>query len=68
MIKTWKEWRESLSAKSLEAFEDVCWSPEERLSANEILDHVVRYQGGVATGAEIRVLVAEIYGISLRDL
>lgn len=64
-FRSWADWQERLSAKSLEAFEDCCFEPNEIFSNDEILDRVVRYQGGVACGSEIRVLVAEIYGVLL---
>lgn len=69
MVRTWEEWRYNvLSAKSLEAFENVHWDDKENISADEILDRVVRYQGGVASGSEIRILVEEIYEVSLREV
>lgn len=72
MVKTLKEWKSHLNTRSLEALVEVAeqenWPDELPFSANEILDLVVTYEGGVATGTEIRALVAEIYSVSLCDL
>lgn len=68
MTKTWNEWQNILSSKTLEAFEDVTMYPKMHYTAEDIMDRVVRYRGGVATGTEIRRLVAEIYGVALHGL
>lgn len=67
MFKTVKEWQETLPKSYCEALADL-YHESDVLSANEALDALVEYLGGVTTGYGIRKMVADIYGINLQEV
>lgn len=67
MIKTCEQWKKQLPVSYCEALAEL-HRPNELLTANEVLDSVVAYHGGVASGFEIRCLVANIYEINLEEV
>ena len=70
-MKTNREWILSLSAYHVGSLIDTrefgSAGMEERFSPNEILDLIVEYEGGIASGYEIRSLIEDIYGVQLRQ-
>lgn len=68
MIKTFAEWLDTLSPRNVEALEDTAMDLEAPYTANEILDQIVRYRGGISSGYELRCLVAEIYGCDVSNI
>lgn len=62
MGQTRNEWIRRLPRSMNEALV-AKYEPDEVLTANEVLDCVVSYFGGVATGEEVRWMVRRIYGI-----
>lgn len=64
MAKTRNEWMRTLPRSYCEALAEL-YNPDDRITANEVLDSVVAYFGGVATGWEIRSLIKNIYGVEV---
>lgn len=67
MTKTAAEWIRTTRRRVGEALVNN-HQPNELLTANEVLDCVVSYLGGVASGYEIRTLVEDIYGVNLEEV
>ena len=67
MFKTVEEWKKFLPEHWGCAFADYR-HPTDILSANEVMDEIVEYLGGVASGYEIRTLVEDIYGVNLEEV
>lgn len=64
---TLPEWEEHLMNHEMEALDDRFYQDHtSKFTANEVLDALVEYEGGVATGYHIRSLISRIYGIELR--
>ena len=67
MTKTRNEWMRTLPRSYCEALAEL-HNPDDRLTANEVLESVVGYFGGVATGCEIRSLIKNIYEVDLEEV
>lgn len=66
IIKTVKEWEEDLNPSEVEALHDnVSKDPNDKISANEVLDAIVDWEGGIASGYQIRSIVSRVYGVEL---
>ena len=66
MTKTLKQWEEELHPAEIEALHDMCHTdPEERLTANEVLDAIVEWNGGLASGYHVRSVISRVYGKEL---
>lgn len=61
-MKTVKEWKARLRPQYVEALEANNFEDAEGLSPREVLDVIVAYEGGVASGYEIVCMVNEIWG------
>lgn len=61
MGQTRNEWIRKLPRSMAEALATK-YEADDVLTANEVLDCVVSYFGGVATGEEVRWMVRRIYG------
>lgn len=64
-MRTVKEWKARLRPRYVEALEANNFEDAERLSPREVLDAIVNYEGGVASGYEIVCMVNEIWGSQL---
>lgn len=64
MTEPWSYWKQVLSRRSLEAFEDEM-ADGTPWSADEVFDYIVRYEGGLASGHDVRRLVQEVYSVEL---
>lgn len=64
-MRTVKEWKARLRPRYVEALEANNFEDAERLSPREVLDAIVDYEGGVASGYEIVCMVNEIWGSQL---
>lgn len=65
-IKTVKEWEEDLNLTEVEALHDnVSKDPNDRISANEVLDAIVDWEGGLASGYQVRSIISRVYGVEL---
>lgn len=65
MTRLWADWQKRLNPRSLEALKDYAYGPLDPISANEIANQIIRYQGGLHSGIEMRALVYEVYGVAL---
>lgn len=64
--KTLAHWEELLMPTEVEALHDTRHiNPEEVLTPNEILDIIVEWNGGIASGYEIRNIISRVYGMEL---
>jgi hypothetical protein len=67
MTKTLKQWEEILMPAEVQALHDTYHTnPEEALTANEVLDIIVEWNGGIATGYHIRRIISRVYGKELK--
>lgn len=65
-VKTLGEWKEWLFPREIMALEDYGHiNPEEELSANEVIDTIVEWEGGITSGYHLRSIVSRVYGIEL---
>lgn len=62
---TMKEWEAHLFPREIEALEDYCFLPDEHISPRKVFDTIVRWNGGFASGFEVRSLINRVYGIDL---
>lgn len=60
------EWEEFLLPLEVEALKDYYFQAKERISPNEILEAVIQWNGGIATGYQVRSMISRIYGIELK--
>lgn len=64
--QTLKQWEEVLHRIEIEALHDMYHTdPNEILTPNEVLDCIVEWEGGIATGYHIRSIISRVYGIEL---
>lgn len=61
-MKTVKEWETRLRPQYAEALKESNFEDTECLSPREVLDVIVNYEGGIASGYEIVCMVNEIWG------
>ncbi len=64
-MHTVKEWKARLQPKYREALEEMFLDEREVLSPREVVDTIVSYEGGLASGYEVVCLVNEVWGIQL---
>lgn len=61
-----KEWEEILFPREYEALQGIIYiSPEDEMTSNEVFDAIVDYEGGLASGYEIRSIISRVYGVEL---
>lgn len=67
IARTRKDWEEYLNPSEYQALRDsTIYIPEElQLSANEVLDVIIDFYGGIASGHEIRSMISRVYGVEL---
>lgn len=64
--KTVGRWEEILMPAEIEALHDTHHTnPEEALTPNEVLDIIVEWNGGIASGYETRNIISRVYGVEL---
>ena len=64
--KTVGRWEELLMPLEIEALHDTChMNPEEVLTPNEVLDIIVEWNGGIASGYHIRSIISRVCGVEL---
>ena len=60
------EWKKRLLPMDMEALRDYGHAgQEEELAADEVLDIILDWNGGIRTGYALRALVARVYGKEL---
>lgn len=64
-MHTVKEWKARLQPNYREALEEMFLDEREVLSPREVVDTIVSYEGGLASGYEVVCLVNEVWGIQL---
>lgn len=63
---TLRQWEEELMPREVMALHDTYHTnPEETLTANEVLDIIVEWQGGLASGYHVRSVISRVYGKEL---
>ncbi len=66
MEKTLKDWEEELMPIEAMALHDAYHTdPDETLTANEVLDIIVEWNGGIGSGYHIRSIISRVYGLEL---
>lgn len=67
LYKTKTAWIKHLSPNYAEALEEMTpsYNNNDLMSVSEVLDAIVSWEGGIASGYGIRSLVEEVYGINL---
>lgn len=65
--KTVQRWEELLMPIEYEAIQDMFRDPEPEAAytPREVLDAIVEWEGGIATGYHIRSLISRVYGVEL---
>ncbi len=64
--KTQERWEEILMPAEIEALHDHYYTkPEQILTPNEVLDIIVEWNGGIATGYHVRSIISRVYGVEL---
>ena len=64
--KTLARWEEILVPLEIEALHDnYHTNPEEALTPNEVLDIIVEWNGGIASGYHVRSIISRVYGVEL---
>ena len=65
-MKSLKEWEQDLLGSEVEALEEYGYLVSSApISANEVLDCILDYRGGISSGWELRSLVSRVYGVEL---
>lgn len=64
-MHTVQEWKAHLRPSYREALEEMFLDEREVLLPHEVVDTVVSYEGGLASGYEVVCLVNEVWGIQL---
>lgn len=65
-VKTLERWEEILFPAEIEALHDYNHNdPCEPLTPNEVLDIIVEWNGGIASGYQIRSIISRVYGVEL---
>lgn len=64
---TKKEWEEILLPSEYKALEEhIIYIPDNcHLTSSEVFDMIVDYQGGIASGFQIRGIINRVYGVDL---
>ena len=64
--KTLARWEEILMPIEVEALHDTYHTnPEEALTPNEVLDIIMEWNGGIASGYHVRSVISRVYGVEL---
>lgn len=64
--KTLRQWEEALLPDEVQALHDRYYTnPDEVLSPEVVLDAIVEWNGGIATGYHIRRIISRVYGVEL---
>ena len=64
--KTLARWEEILMPREVEALHDTYHTnPEEALTPNEVLDIIMEWNGGIASGYHVRSVISRVYGVEL---
>lgn len=64
--RTFAAWKKVLLPKEAEAVEERRNATDsDILYAKEVFDDIVEYEGGIATGYDIRGIVRRVYGVDL---
>ena len=59
-------WEEILMPIEVEALHHTYHTnPEEVLTPNEVLDIIVEWNGGIASGYHVRSIISRVYGVKL---
>jgi len=62
---TLDEWKKYLTPDHVTAVAENTRNYNGPLTRRDVFDMIVRYEGGIASGTEIRALLEEVYGLSL---
>lgn len=65
MVKTFVQWKEDLLPREIEALEDNYVQPGDKLSANDVFEYIVSWEGGLASAYHIKSLISRVYGVEL---
>lgn len=68
MIMSLSQWKAILPASDCEALDEYFRDGQMELDSPSVLDAIVSYEGGIASGFEIRQLVNRVYGINLWEV
>lgn len=61
-----RDWKQLLTPREVEALEDYWpYGDAAVLPAAEVLDAIVQYEGGLASGYQVRRTVERVYGVKL---
>lgn len=64
--KTVRRWEEILMPTEVEALHDTRHTnPEEALTPDEVLDIIIEWNGGIASGYHVRSIISRVYGVEL---
>lgn len=64
--KTVGRWEEILMPTEVEALHDTRHTnPEEALTPDEVLDIIIEWNGGIASGYHVRSIISRVYGVEL---
>lgn len=64
--KTLARWEEILMPLEIEALHDTYHTnPEEALTPDEVLDIIVEWEGGIASGYHVRSIISRVYDVEL---
>lgn len=64
--KTVGRWEEILMPLEVEALHDTYHTnPEEALTPDEVLDIIVEWEGGIASGYHVRSIISRVYDVEL---
>lgn len=64
--KTVGRWEEILMPIEVEALHETRHTnPEEALTPDEVLDIIVEWNGGIASGYHVRSIISRVYGVEL---
>jgi len=62
---TLKEWKKYLTPNHITAVAENTRNYNGPLTRMEVFDMIVQYEGGIASGTDIRMLLYEVYGLNL---
>lgn len=62
---TLKKWKKILLPSEIEALTDYYQDENENLTPNEVMDTIIKWNGGISTGYEVRSMISRIYDIKL---
>ncbi len=63
LIMSLSQWKEILLPSDCEALDEYFHDDQMELDSPSVLDVFVSYEGGIASGYEVRLLVDRVYGI-----